>query len=169
MDSLSSALADAYPHYKKQRRSNWNIIFIDRSFCYLSPENGSDQINIYYLPEVRGFLNTWPIFLSHYLWAKRQQSFKTVIYDQAAYCGAREHHEYQLYLTIENVDHTMTKAKSRQTNESCTAVERNVSIKLFNQAGAEEFYIVAFRKRVYNSLEDIQQDLESCWNRSCVN
>ncbi len=28
------------------------------------------------------------------------------------YCGAREHHEYQLYLSIEDIDHTQTKAKS---------------------------------------------------------
>lgn len=28
------------------------------------------------------------------------------------YCGAREHHEYQLYLSIEDIDHTKTKAKS---------------------------------------------------------
>ena len=45
------------------------------------------------------------------------------------YCGARENHEYQLYLTIEDVDHTKTKAKSPQTNGICAAVELNVSIK----------------------------------------
>ena len=28
------------------------------------------------------------------------------------YCGKREHHEYQLYLAIEDIDHTRTKAKS---------------------------------------------------------
>ena len=28
------------------------------------------------------------------------------------YCGNREHHEYQLYLSIEDVDHTKTKVKS---------------------------------------------------------
>ena len=78
------------------------------------------------------------------------------------YCGARENHEYQLYLTIEDVDHTKTKAKSPQTNGICAAVELNVSIKQSNRAaGAEEFYSVAFRKKVYNSLEQIQQDLES--------
>jgi hypothetical protein len=30
------------------------------------------------------------------------------------YCGAREHHEYQLYLAIENIDHSKTKARSPQ-------------------------------------------------------
>ena len=28
------------------------------------------------------------------------------------YCGNREHHEYELYLDLENIDHTKTKAKS---------------------------------------------------------
>ena len=28
------------------------------------------------------------------------------------FCGQREHHEYQLYMAIEDIDHTRTKAKS---------------------------------------------------------
>ncbi|SDD65714.1 hypothetical protein SAMN04487894_111146 [Niabella drilacis] len=28
------------------------------------------------------------------------------------YCGAGEHHEFQLHLAIEDIDHTKTKAKS---------------------------------------------------------
>ena len=28
------------------------------------------------------------------------------------YCGNREHHEYELYLDLEDIDHTKTKAKS---------------------------------------------------------
>ena len=32
------------------------------------------------------------------------------------YCGNREHHEYQLYLAAENIDHSKTKAKSPQSN-----------------------------------------------------
>jgi hypothetical protein len=31
------------------------------------------------------------------------------------YCGNREHHEYQLYLAVENIDHSKTKAYSPQT------------------------------------------------------
>jgi transposase InsO family protein len=37
------------------------------------------------------------------------------------YCGNREHHEYQLYLDLENIDHSKTKAKSPQTNGICVA------------------------------------------------
>jgi hypothetical protein len=32
------------------------------------------------------------------------------------YCGNPEHHEYELYLAVENIDHSRTKAKSPQTN-----------------------------------------------------
>jgi hypothetical protein len=32
------------------------------------------------------------------------------------YKGSREHHEYELYLSIEDIEHTFTKAKSPQTN-----------------------------------------------------
>jgi len=67
------------------------------------------------------------------------------------YCGAREHHEYQLYLAIENIDHTKTKAKSPQTNGIC---ER------FHKTILQEFYQVAFRKKIYKSLEELQADLE---------
>jgi hypothetical protein len=32
------------------------------------------------------------------------------------YCGRPESHDYELYLAIENIDHTRTKVKSPQTN-----------------------------------------------------
>lgn len=67
------------------------------------------------------------------------------------YCGAREHHEYQLYLTIEDIDHTKTKAKSPQTNGICERFHRTIQ---------EEFYAIAFRKKMYDSLELMQQDLD---------
>ncbi|WP_271785445.1 IS481 family transposase [Aquimarina algiphila] len=67
------------------------------------------------------------------------------------YCGKREHHEYQLYLTIEDIDHTKTKAKSPQTNGIC---ER------FHKTLQQEFFWVAFRKKVYNTLEELQTDLD---------
>jgi len=67
------------------------------------------------------------------------------------YCGAREHHEYELHLTIENIEHTKTKARHPQTNGIC---ER------FHQTIQTEFYATAFRKKVYNSLLDLQEDVE---------
>ena len=67
------------------------------------------------------------------------------------YCGAREHHEYELYLTIENIEHTKTKARHLQTNRIC---ER------FHQTIQNEFYPTAFRKKVYSSLSELQEDVE---------
>ena len=32
------------------------------------------------------------------------------------YCGQREHHEYELYLAVENIDHSRTKARHPQTH-----------------------------------------------------
>ena len=67
------------------------------------------------------------------------------------YCGKRQSHEYQLYLAIEDIDHTKTKAKSPQTNGICERFHRTIQ---------EEFYAVAFRKKVYQSIEQLQLDLD---------
>lgn len=68
------------------------------------------------------------------------------------YCGSREHHEYQLYLAIEDIDHTKIKTKSPQTNGIC---ER------FNRTVKNEFYEIAFRKKIYSSLDQLQEDLDA--------
>jgi transposase InsO family protein len=68
------------------------------------------------------------------------------------YCGAREHHEYQLYLAVENIDHSRTKARHPQTNGIC---ER------FHKTMQDEFYATAFRKTLYTSLEQLQADLDA--------
>lgn len=67
------------------------------------------------------------------------------------YCGKRDHHEYQLYLAIEDIDHTKTKAKSPQTNGICERFHRTVQ---------DEFYAIAFRKKIYSSIEELQSDLD---------
>jgi len=72
------------------------------------------------------------------------------------YCGKREDHEYQLYLTLEDIDHTKTKARSPQTNGIC---ER------FHKTVLNEFYRVAFRKKIYNTLDELQADLDT-WIKS---
>ncbi len=67
------------------------------------------------------------------------------------YCGKRDEHEYRLYLDIEDIDHTRTKVKHPQTNGIC---ER------FHQTIQNEFYAIAFRKKIYESLEQLQNDLD---------
>lgn len=67
------------------------------------------------------------------------------------YCGKKEHHPFQLYLAIEDIDHTKTKAKSPQTNGICERFHRTIK---------DEFYAITFRKKVYRSLEELQTDLD---------
>ena len=67
------------------------------------------------------------------------------------YCGNRESHEYQLYLAVEDIDHSRTKAKSPQTNGICERFHRTIQ---------EEFYSTAFRKKLYRGLEELQADLD---------
>ena len=71
------------------------------------------------------------------------------------YCGTHDRHEYELYLAVEDIDHTRTKAKSPQTNG---IVER------FHKTMLDEFYRIAFRKKIYTSIEDLQADLD-LWMR----
>jgi transposase InsO family protein len=68
------------------------------------------------------------------------------------YCGKKDQHEFQLYLALEDIDHTRTKARSPQTNGIC---ER------FHKTILEEFYQVAFRKKIYKSLHELQLDLDA--------
>lgn len=67
------------------------------------------------------------------------------------YCGSREHHEYELYLCLEDIDHTKTKARHPQTNGICERFHKTIQ---------DEFYSVAFRKKIYTTLEDLQQDAD---------
>jgi len=68
------------------------------------------------------------------------------------YCGAPERHEYELYLAVENIDHTRTKTRHPQTNGIC---ER------FHKTMLNELYRVAFRKKIYRTLEELQADLDT--------
>ena len=68
------------------------------------------------------------------------------------YCANPERHEYELYLAVEDIDHSRTKTKSPQTNG---IVER------FHKTVLDEFYRVAFRKRIYRSVAELQTDLDA--------
>ena len=67
------------------------------------------------------------------------------------YCGKLEQHDYQLYLAMNDLEHTRTKAASPQTNGIC---ER------FHKTILQEFYQVTFRKKIYLSMEQLQADLD---------
>ena len=67
------------------------------------------------------------------------------------YCGKAEHHDYQLYLALNDIEHTKTKARSPKTNGIC---ER------FHKTILQEFYQITFRKKLYENLETLQKDLD---------
>jgi len=68
------------------------------------------------------------------------------------YCGNPEHHEYELYLAVEDIEHTRTKVKSPQTNGICERFHRTV---------LDEFFRIAFRKKLYRSIDELQRDLDA--------
>jgi transposase InsO family protein len=67
------------------------------------------------------------------------------------YCGKVEQHDYELYLAVNDIEHTKTKAHHPQTNGIC---ER------FHKTILQEFYQVTFRKKIYSTLDELQKDLD---------
>jgi len=67
------------------------------------------------------------------------------------YCGRADKHDYQLFLAVNDIDHTKTKARHPQTNGIC---ER------FHKTILQEFYSIAFRKNLYRSIDELQKDLD---------
>ena len=67
------------------------------------------------------------------------------------YCGTVERHSYQLYLAMEDIDHSKTKANHPQTNGICERFHRTIK---------NEFYDIAFRKKIYTSMLELQTDVD---------
>jgi len=65
--------------------------------------------------------------------------------------GRPENHEYELYLQIEGIDHSKTKVRHPQSNGICERLHRTMQ---------EEFYAIAFRKKLYDNIELLQADLD---------
>lgn len=66
------------------------------------------------------------------------------------YCGRDDTHPYELYLALNDIEHTRTKARHPQTNGICERLNRTIQ---------DEFYKVVFRKKIYKSIEELQADL----------
>lgn len=86
-----------------------------------------------------------PFFEAHEL-----PMLRTLTDRGAEYCGWVKQYDYQLYLAIDDIDHTKTKAMSPQTNVIC---ER------FHKTILNELYQVTFRKKLYGSMEELQKYL----------
>jgi len=83
---------------------------------------------------------------------EHQVALQRVLTDRGTeFCGTHDRHEYELYLAVENIDHSRTKAKSPQTNGICERVHKTM---------LDEFYRVAFRKKIYDNITSLQQDLD---------
>src|SRR3982750_980315 len=65
--------------------------------------------------------------------------------------GRPENHEYELYLQLENIDHSKTKVRHPQSNGICERLHRTMQ---------DEFYAVTFRKKLYQNLEALQKHLD---------
>ena len=65
------------------------------------------------------------------------------------HCGNPERHEYELYLAIEDVDHTRNKTKSSYTN--------GISGR-FHKTLPDEFFRVQFRRKIYHSTAELEED-----------
>ena len=68
------------------------------------------------------------------------------------YCGRADRHDYQLFLAINrHRPHQDQPVKSRPGNGIC---ER------FHKTILQEFYQVTFRKKIYETIEQLQNDLD---------
>jgi len=67
------------------------------------------------------------------------------------YCGRADQHDYQLYLALNDIEHSKTKVRSPQTNGIC---ER------FHKTILQEFYQVTLRKNIYTNIASLQADLD---------
>ncbi|WP_338295617.1 integrase core domain-containing protein, partial [Escherichia coli] len=105
-------------------------------------------------------LTRWPVFVDHFMlndrvlpfYASQDLPMLRILTDRGTeYCGKVEQHDYQLYLAINDIDHTKTKAMSPQTNGICERFHRTI---------LQEFYQVAFRKKLYGEFDTLQSDLD---------
>ena len=80
---------------------------------------------------------------------EHQVALQRVLTDRGTeFCGTHDRHEYELYLAVENIDHSRTKAKSPQTNGICERLHKTM---------LDEFYRIAFRKKIYETIAELQQ------------
>lgn len=105
-----------------------------------TPITGADLLNDKVLP----------------FFASQEMGIIRILTDRGTeYCGKVETHDYELFLGVNNIEHSKTKVRHPQTNGIC---ER------FHKTILQEFYQVAFRKKIYHSLDELQTDLDEWLN-----
>lgn len=122
--------------YQQTFIDTYSKVAFAKLYTMKTPITGADLLNDRVLP----------FFESHNMDVLR------VLTDRGTeYCGKADSHDYELFLAINDIDHSRTKAKSPQTNGIC---ER------FHKTILQEFYQIAFRKKVYRTIEELQNDLD---------
>lgn len=104
--------------------------------------------NIQQLEQSAGLLNdkVLPVF------AEQGMSMIRILTDRGTdYYGKLESHAYFLYLALNDIEHTKTKAFHPQTNGIC---------EMFHETILDEFYRVTFRRKLYTTLDELQADLD---------
>ena len=93
------------------------------------------------------------LFLLKPIFPQSEKDFKKIYLEAEAYFLYENEYELAvpLYLALNDIDHTKTKAKRPQTNGIC---ER------FHKTILQEFYQVTFRKKIYSDIDALQADLD---------
>lgn len=76
------------------------------------------------------------------------------------FCGKPDTHEYELFLALNDIDYSKTKVKNPQSNGICERFQRTV---------LDEFYRVGFRKKIYQSLNQLQEGLDDWMDNYNIN
>ena len=67
------------------------------------------------------------------------------------YKGLLDSHPFEMYLQLEGIEHSKTQVRHPQSNGICERLHRTMQ---------DEFYAVTFRKKIYTTLPELQQDLD---------
>jgi len=122
--------------YQQTFADTYRKVAAAKLYTTKTPITGADLLNDRVLP----------------LFAEQGMGILRMLTDRGTeYCGKAETHDYQLYLALNDIEHTKTRAASPQTNGIC---ER------FHKTILQEFYQITFRRKLYLTLEELQHDLD---------
>ncbi len=131
----TSAISKGSSKYQQTFIDTYAKVACAKPYDRRTPVTGSDLLNDRVLP----------------FFEKHEVKLLRVLTDRGSeYCGNPERHEYELYLAVEDIDHSRTKTKSPQTNGIR---------KRFHKTVLNEFHRIAFRKKVYRLIDELQTDL----------
>lgn len=127
--------------YQQTVLDTYSSVAFAKLYTTKAPITAADTVNDQVLP----------------FFAEQEVSVLRILTDRGTeFCGRLDSHPYQLYLQLQEIEHTKTKARRPQTNGICERFHRTVQ---------DEFYKVAFRPTIYATLEALQADLDAYLTR----